>query len=760
MNEREMQEELLESREINLLDLWVLVLKRKWLIAAVAATVFVLAAVYVFTRTPVYTATGQLLIEKEPNILTFEEIFQVESFQTSYYETQYKLLQSRSLAERAAERLKLSERPEFAGNGKKPAPAKSDPAARGRLIDAFLGGLSVDPVAQTRLVNVSFKSADPKLAADAVNALFDSFIDMSVESRYTATEQATEFLTQQIASLRSDIERKEKELQAYAGEKNIVALSDTETTVVSKLAELNTALTQAQIDRVNKEAFYNEVRNATPNYIPASINNPIIQNLRQEYARLNREYSRKQEQFGPEYPEIQRLKTDLESTRKSLETETRNLINAAHADFQAARKKEMSLQGVFNEQKQESIQLNSNAISYNTLRNEILNNKSLLDTLVKRQSETGVSARLRGVGVSNIRIVDRAETPQAPSSPKKKRTLLLALLAGLFGGFGLAYLLDRLDNSIKSAQDVEKTAGLPTLGVIAEFDPEAKKKGYGYGYGYGSGRHGGGITFVLKNNSSKKDSGGRADAKGEKTAAGPKDPPLPAVKTIDLIAHASPKSNISESYRSIRTAILLSTANPGHKIFTVSSALPSEGKSATAANLAVTLAQTGKRVLLLDADLRKPRLHRIFKLKNQNGLTNYLTGTGDVKELVKVTVVPDLYLINSGPLPPNPAELLGSDKMAGFVGELKAAFDYILVDTPPVLAVTDALVLGRLVDGLILVAWGGKTSREALKRAVEKLRQTGTKTPGVIINRLDVKAHDYYYRHHYYYDYYEHPGES
>ncbi|HNT33230.1 MAG TPA: CpsD/CapB family tyrosine-protein kinase, partial [Candidatus Aminicenantes bacterium] len=209
----------------------------------------------------------------------------------------------------------------------------------------------------------------------------------------------------------------------------------------------------------------------------------------------------------------------------------------------------------------------------------------------------------------------------------------------------------------------------------------------GYGYGYGSGRHGGGITFVLKNKSSKEEAGGRPAGGGEKTAAGPKDPPLPTIKTIDLITHVSPKSNISESYRSIRTAILLSTANPGHKIFSISSSLPSEGKSATAANLAVTLAQTGKRVLLLDADLRKPRIHRIFKLKNQNGLTNFLTGTGDVKELVKVTVVPDLYIINSGPLPPNPAELLGSDKMAGFVGELKAAFDYILVDTPPVLAV-------------------------------------------------------------------------
>ncbi len=744
MNEYERQEEHFEQKEINLRDYWLVILNRKWLIATVALAVLMAVAVYTFTRTPIYTAKGQLLIEKEPNILTFEEIFQVESFQTDYYQTQYKLLQSRTLADRTVEALKLYENAEFVGKkNSKEAPSKNDPELRARLVNAFLGRLAISPVRQTRLVDVTFKSANPKMAADGVNALFDSFINMSVESRFTATEQATEFLTQQIASLRADIERKEKQLQAYAGEKNIVALSDKETTIVSKLAELNTALTQAQIERVNKEAYYNEIRNASPDYIPAGINNPLITNLRQEYARLNREYSRKQEQFGPEYPEIQRLKTDLESTKKSLETETRNLVNASYSDYQAALKKENSMQGVFNNQKQESVQLNSNAISYNTLKNEIEGNKSLLDTLSKRQSETGVSARLRGVGVSNIKIVDRAEVPQSPSSPRKKVNLILGLLVGLMGGLGLAFLLDYMDNSVKSTEDVEKYAKLPALGIIPNFDPEGFKKNYGYGYGYGTGGK-------KKKAELAKQEGDAGDGGARGAEA------LPQIRSIDLITQNSPKSNFSESYRSIRTALLLSSVNPGSKTFVLTSPLPSEGKTSTISNLAVALAQTGKRVLLLDADLRKPRQHKIFKTKNLNGLTNYLTGNVEIKELIKTTPVHNLFLINAGPVPPNPAELLGSDKMTEFVDKLKQTFEVILIDTPPILAVTDALVLAPKSDGIILVVWGGMTSREALKRAREKMDLTKAKSVGVILNRVNLKEHDYYYKHHYYHYY----GES
>ncbi len=748
MNTTQRSEKTIARKEINLLDYWILILKRKWLIAGFTLMVLASVGIKTFTTKPTYSAKGTLLIEKESNILSFEDIFQIESFQQDYFQTQYKLLQSRSLIDRTIEKLKLYENPEFVGektkNGK--MPDKNDPALRSNLVDAVLGRLKVNPVRLTRLVEVSFAAGSPELAANGANAIIDSFIDMNIESRYSATEQATEFLGMQIASLKSEIERKERDLQASGAEKNIVALSDKETTIIDKLSELNKALTAAQIERINKETYYTEIKNASPDFVPDAMLNPLIQRLREDYGKLSRDYAKKQEIYQPNYPELQRLKTELESAKKSLESETQGLIKAAFSDFQAALRKEQSLTVAFNRQKQESIQLNSNAISYNSAKIELDNRKALLESLLKRESETGVSARLRGLRTSNIKVVDRAEVPGSPSAPNKKRNIILGLFLGLMGGMGLAFLLDYMDNSVKGGDDVQKATNLPTLGIIPEFDPNKSRSGYGYGYGYG-------------HKKPKSKSGGAADGGGEAVQeSGPAERKTgaaaePALKSIDLIAQISPKSSFSESYRTIRTALLLSTANPGGKTFVLTSALPSEGKTSTISNLAVTLAQTNRKVLILDADLRKPRQHKIFKIKNLNGLTNYLTAGLEMKELIKPTNIPNLFLINAGPVPPNPAELLGSDKMGHILGTFKSAFDYILIDTPPVLAVTDAMVLGPMIDGIILLVWGGKTAREALKRAKERLDLMNVKTIGVIINRLNIKEHSYYYKHHYYHYY-------
>jgi len=748
VNNTERSEEMVAPREINLLDYWIIILKRKWLIAGITLMVLTSIGVKTFTTKPTYTAQAMLLIEKESNILSFSDIFQIESFQQDYFQTQYALLKSRSLIDRTIETLKLYENPDFVGkkatNGK--TPDKNDPVFRSRLIDAVLGGLGVSPVRQTRLVQVSFKAGNPKLAADVANTILDSFINLNIESRFSATEQATEFLTMQIASLRSEIERKERDLQASGVEKNIVALSDKETTVIDKLSELNKALTAAQIEKINKESYYNEIKNASPEYIPDAILNPLIQRLKEDYGKLSRDYAKKQEIYQPNYPELLRLKNELESAKKSLESETQNLIKGAYSDYQAALKKAQSLEGAFNKQKQESIQLNSNAISYNSAKIELDNRKALLDSLLKRESETGVSARLRGLRTSNIKVVDRAEVPKNPSAPKKKMNMILGLFLGLMGGLGLAFLLDYMDNSVKGGDDVEKCTHLPTLGIIPEFDPNKSKSGYGYGYGYGYNKP--------KSKSGIPDVGGDADKESAPAKRKIGVAAEPALKSIDLIAQISPKSSFSESYRTIRTALLLSTATPGGKTFVLTSPLPAEGKSSTIANLAVTLAQTNRKVLILDADLRKPRQHKIFKIKNLNGMTNYLTSGLEMKELIKPTNIPNLFLINAGPVPPNPAELLGSDKMGHILSTFKGAFDFILIDTPPVLAVTDAMVLGPIIDGIILLVWGGKTAREALKRAKERLDLMNVKTIGVVINRLNIKEHSYYYKHHYYH-YYE-----
>lgn len=725
MNDKYAEPQIVETGEIDLRKYVDILFRRRWTIISVTLIAVVLTLVVSLTMRPFYTARGMVMIEKEPNILSFEDIFQIETFRDDYFQTQYKLLQSRSLAERTIEKLKLWEKEEFAGKRQVKPEDLKDPVFRRKMVERFLDRLEVKPVRMTRLVEVSLKAHEPALARDCVNAVFDSFVDMNIETKYEATEQATEFLSQQIADLKKEIGQKEQELQNYGQEKNIVILSDKETTILDRLSELNKALTEAQIDRVRKEAYYNEIKNASPDYIPEALSNPLIQRLREDYIRLSREYSKMEEKFQPEYPEMQRLKAELDSARELLRNETENLVKAAYSEYQASLKKEKSLQEVFDHQKEEAFRLNSNAILYNSLKIEIENKKNLLESLLKRQSETGVSARLRGLRTSNIRIVDRADIPISPSSPKKLRNILLALFLGLFGGVGLALLMEYLDNSVKSVEDVERYSGLPTLGVVPAFGENSKA--YGYYYAYISEEYG-----------HKKRSGKKTE---EKTEEKP--------QSIELITHFAPESAFAESYRSLRTALLLSGPQNNLKAIIVTSPLPSEGKSATVSNLAVSLAQMGKKVLLVDADLRRPKQHRIFNLKNHDGLTNYLALDLEPEKLVKTTVVPSLYLINSGPIPPNPAELLSSDKMARLMEKLRQGFDFILIDTPPILTVTDAQILGKISDGLVLVVQAERTPREALSQTREILDMLTLKSVGVVINYLSLDTRSYYARHYY-----------
>lgn len=741
-----------KQREINLYEYWRIVNKRRWMIAAFALVVLAGAAFKTFTMTPTYTAKGTLIIEKEPNILTFQEIFQIESYRDDYYQTQYKLLQSYALAERTVEKLGLAEKKARELNAR---PTKKNgqfvdpknPGFKRGLAESLMGAIKVSPIRLTRLVDIRYSDKDPNAAADTVNALFDAFVDMSIETKYAATEQASEFLTNQIKSIKKEIESAQQQLQRYGAEKNIVALSDKETTTIEKLAALNSALTEATIERVKKETYYNEVKIASPDYIPETMGNQLIQRLRETYVGLSRDYQKKAETYKPDYPEMVRLKSELDTTRGALETETQSFIKGTYSDYQAALKKENSLTDVFNKQKEEALLLNSNAIAYNSLKNEIDNKKNLLESLMTRQSETDVSARLRGLRTSNVRVVDTARVPVAPSSPNIIRNLLLALFLGLFGGIGLAFLMEYLDNSVKTSEDIERYAKLPTLGIIPEFSVNEFKKGYGYGYGSRSKK---------KEKRRELESDGKikvwreASPGAETAGASAKAAKEGKIKAIELITYYAPKSDFSENYRSIRTAFLLSSAGPSRKAMIIASALPEEGKSAYCCNFAVTLAQNNKKTLILDADLRKPRQHRIFDIKNVQGLTNYLSGGLELESLIKGTKVPNLFLVNAGPIPPNPIELLGSEKMGHLLERLKEVFDYVVIDTPPLLSVSDAFVLAPHADGVILIVWSGKTRRESLRLAKEKLDLMSVSTLGVVINRINLKELGYYYRDYYY----------
>jgi polysaccharide biosynthesis transport protein len=676
----------------NLLEYGAILWKRKGLIAAAGLIALILAAFQTYRKTPTYTATGTLLIEREePNVLSFDQVMPLDSYSANFFKTQYRLLQSRSLAAQVMEKLGLQ-------------PASADPLAKRALVDSLLGRMKIRPINDTDLVDVSFTDPQPRFAADAVNAIFDVFIKMNIEAKFSATDLAGKFLTEQIAGLRAEIARLEKARQAYGVEKNIVLLNDKGTATVEKLGEMNKALTAAQIEAAQKKSVYDEITNALPESLPENLGSPLIQKLREEYLRLIREYQKKQETFKPDYPEMQRLKAEIETAKLALTAEMKNLVNGAKTDYQAALKRVRTLGEAFNSQNAAAIQMNGNAIEYDSLKMEVDGKKSLLDSLIKRQNETGVSSQLRGLGTTNIRIVDGAEIPLAPSGPNRKRDMLLGLLLGLFVGVALVVGLNYLDSSLKSSEDVEKAGRAPCLGLVPRF------------------------------------AAARSDS-----ASSAGSPP------VGLVTLTAPQSNIAENYRLIRTGLLLSSTEAGPKVFAVTSPLPSEGKTTIISNLAVSLTQAGKRVLLIDGDLRKPRQHKIFGIKNLDGLTDYLVGKDESGGLIKATPIAGLFLINSGPLPPNPAELLGLPRMASLIDRWKPEYDFILIDSPPVLAVSDVLVLAPKLDGILLVAWAGKTSRDALRKTRERLDLMGLKTLGVILNRVRPARSrgDYYYHQSY-----------
>lgn len=763
------------GKTIDLMDYWRIILKRKWVAISFSTLTVIIVGILTFTATPLYRASATIHIdEPASNMLSIQEMFNYNSYprydyMNQYLNTQLKLLRSRSMAERVVRAMDLRHRPEVVNSQKsnqgiihraknlfskvkrilalnwvKKAQQQvvqeaeplfhPDPYARWGFY--VLRGLNVTPVKDTRLVSLSFTSPYPVLAADIVNTLAEEFIKYSIETRYEATQQASEFLSEQIANLREDLASKERALQRYGEEKKLFFLSDKESTVVSKFADLNEAYTQAQIERIKMEAAFRELKNLKVDSLPPFVSNPLIQSLRADYTRIKNDYEEKSKFFKPDYPEMVKIRAKLQSIRNELESEIRKAAKSAESEYRSALNKERSLKALLNEQKRNVIETNNNAILYNSLKIEVENKRKLLNSLVARQNETLISARLGGLNSSTVRIVDKALVPGHPISPDKKGNLLLALLLGIVGGIGLVFIMDYLDNTIKGPEDVERIAGLPSLGVIPNVGKNGKAENI-YNYYH---------KHKYRNNSYR--------AEGQK-----KEVELPEIKEIELINHYYPKIFLAEDYRTIRTSIMLSDGDVSSRVLAVTSALPQEGKTATLANLAISFAQLNKKVLIIDADMRRPRLHRIFNIgKYAKGLSSYLAKKCRIEDVIHKTAIDNLFLLPSGPFPPYPGELLGTARMRELVAFLRDYFDVILLDTPPVLSVSDAVLVCSIVDGAIVVVYPEKTTKKDFAQAVDDIQKSKTHVIGVVFNNARVRKKGYYssyYKHkHYYYSSY------
>jgi len=730
---------------------WHVILKWKWTAVLFFMLAVAVATIYSLLLTPVFTASGSIWIEDNPNILPFED---VQSFGAgTNLQSHARLLQSRTLAADIIEKMKLYENPDFVGKLKKGQEAAdpADPTFREVLVQIFLANISVSSVERTRLVDVRFSNRSPKLAADILNALFDGYIDMIVSKRYAASEQATEFLNTQIAGLRTVIEEKERELNKYGSEKDILPLTAAEAPTVSRIGEVNKALMEATLDRVDKLNAYNQLKAAPLGEIPNAPEGSLIQRLREQYINLSREYATRSTTVRPEFPAMQRLKSELDAATEALQSETQNLIRNAYNDYQNALSKEQSLQRLLDVQKNEAYKTNSNSVVYNSMRIELENKKALLEALSRRQDETDVSSRLRGLEALNVWIVDKADYPLRPAFPNKRKNVFMGFLFGLAGGIGLALGLEYLNHTVKTSKDITNSIGVPTLGTIPAFEAEAMPKGPKAEFAK--------LISMLKGKGERKEAkGSRREEDGRVRFLKPNGTDMDSVgggmrgSKIELIALREPQSIQAESYRSIRTTLLVSSPPGKIKTILFTSPLAREGKSSTVSNMGITLAEAGKRVVIVDSDLRKPKQARIFGVNSGNGpgLSRYLSSHIEPADIVKPTEIPNLQLITSGPLPANPIELLTSEKMDALISYLKRSFDFVLFDTPPLLAVSDALAMGPMADAIILVARGGQTPIPALKQAKQKLDAHKLKCLGVILNGVDLVEQDGYYARQYY----------
>ena len=631
-------------------------LRRHWRLIAVLVAISLTASLIRYGLTPkAYRATTMIQIERGglATLTSGENPWLENYWNLEYYPTQYRLLQSRGLAERVVKNLRLAEDPEFNPGGaaaaKSTRTAEDDRAMLGQLAGGVMGGLEVNPVKNTQLVELTYTSVKPELAARIANGVADAYIDWGIETRSETAGKASTFLGSQIETIKQEIADKEAQLQAYGKRTDILTLDPGSNVLLQRLEALNKDYIGAVSDRINAEARLNQMESATSESAGDALGGGLVGELRGEQNRLERDYASKLNTYKPEWPAMIELKSQIEKGRQNLNAVIQETIakerEKARADVQTAQRKEQALAAQLNEIKSQNMQMNSAAVEYNNLKSEVSTRRALLDDIMKKQSETGVASRLETTRESNVRIVDRALVPGAPFEPSLRKSVSYGVLFGLVLGVAAVLVIEYLDRTVKTPEELQRLMGLPTLAVIPDISEDGKKVyRYGYSYGYGYGR-------------STKSTG---QARRRKSTSGIR-PPGEEVP-IELMPQLRPRTVVSEAYRALRTSLLLSSADE-LKVVAVTSSEAGEGKTATSVNLAVVMAQLGRRVLLIDSDLRKPRVHQIFKLSNRLGLVSALTGSVKPEEIFLRTEVPNLFATPSGPIPPNPSELLASQRM-------------------------------------------------------------------------------------------------
>ena len=744
-----------EPDEITLSVYWNILVRHRRIILTIFLLVSTAGAFFSLSATKLYTAAARINIEPQnPRVMAVGELQPLDlreyRAEYGYHETQFALLQSRPLAAKVitdfgldankafidadivspnpVSRVKSwmffvssyvnalfdseSETGESDTIRQSAAPGKLEPelSVSPRLIDQYLGFIDVEPIRQTRLVSVEFTTPNPALSQALANAHVQTFLRMSLENRFTLTQEAREFLDQKKTDLQQKLERSEAELNRFRRAHGVLSVEKGENIVVDRLVDLNKQLTGARAQRIEAESLFRTVENRNYQNLAEIMRQGLVQQLKSNLASLEAENARLAMIFQPDHPRIQELAHQIAVARQALNNEVALVVRGIRSNYAAALAKERALESETEKQQRDALQLRELGVQYTVLQEDVNAYRSLYENVLKRLSETNV---FNDVAVSNLQIVERAAKPSRASGPNVPLYLLASIASGFFLGVGAAFLREFFDSTVSTPDEVWRSVGLATLGVVPH------------------------LKFLNRPTYN----GGQNGAK----EAGL--PLLGRVPAKELITNHGPLSIMNEAYRVIRTSLLLSQAEKPPQVILLTSPSPGDGKTVTSLNLAIALASDGHTVLLIDADMRMGCCHNRLGMTNNRGLSNVLTGRLSLKEGIQDTPVSGLSLLSRGVPPPNPSELLGSRKMKDILKELRCQFDFILIDSTPVIAISDAAILSVITDGVLLVFDAQKTSTACAQKAVEFLDTVRARFLGVILNAVNPDNPDYsYYR--------------
>jgi succinoglycan biosynthesis transport protein ExoP len=742
-----------ESEELRLGDYLKMLLKRRRLVVGVLVAALGIGAFITFLTPPQYTASVTIKIDEGTPAQGFGEMMAAGD---DYYQTQVALLKSRGLAAKVITNLGLESNPKFVvvrtpleqlsrrvtgfSNsaltyvsdlistllGSTPAPEEPPPAvadfAMGvhpRFIGVYQRLFEVQPVPKTSLVRVLFTTADPRLSQELAAAHAATFIRMNLETRFDLTKEAREFLEKKLSDAKLKVMASEQAIQRFRQRHGVVSLEGHQNVIVERMVDLNRRLTESRAKRIELESLSRIVKGRDIEYLSEVIANNLIQQLRVRLEGLEAEQARLATIFKPDHPRLVELKQQISQARRRLSLEINNVVRGIESDYSAARARENALQAEADSQQQAALDLKNLGVQHAILQGELDTSRGVLESISKRINETTISS---DSPISNIQVVEPAERPLVASSPQAMRNLLLALALGLFSGVSLALLLEHLDSTMRTPQDVWRAVAVPTLGVVPHLKSLARLEN-----GFGRFPRGSPPRRLTHHWASAAPSGASA-----------------------LMVSYHPLSLLAESYRVIRTGLLLGQAEGPPQVILLTSAQPGEGKTTITLNLAITLAQSGRTVIVVDADLRKGNCHLPLGIQNRHGLTQILAEGMPLEEGVQPTAVPGLSFLPRGAVSANPADLLDSSKMKEMLAVLRERFDFILIDTPPALAISDAAVLSVLCDGVLLVLRNQSTTADSAQRVIERLQAVGARILGAVLNGINIRDPDYAdYRHYY-----------